>query len=197
MTTSFKQYYAGKQKVINQKLKTLLNHRKVPKRLKEAMNYSLNAGGKRLRPVLCLMVDDVLRGQFDTHHSKDIYRLALALECVHTYSLIHDDLPSMDDDDLRRGKPTCHIKYDEATAILAGDSLLTFAFGSLGELENVKPVKLLQNLILTLTSSSGAEGMAGGQMLDIEADGKNNGAKKKINIRALKKIHELKNRRLN
>ena len=190
---NFKQYYKSKQDTVNRQLKKLFVGKKIPKRLKEAIHYSLHAGGKRLRSVLCLMVDDVLRKQFHPNHHPDIYRLALSLECIHTYSLIHDDLPSMDNDDLRRGKPTCHIQYDEATATLAGDSLLTLAFELYGELEKVKSIEVLKKLVLTLSSSSGAEGMVGGQMLDIEAGESNvlNRPKHKL-LADLRKIHMLK-----
>ncbi|MFW5639672.1 MAG: polyprenyl synthetase family protein, partial [Thermodesulfobacteriota bacterium] len=97
-------------------------------RLVSAMRYSLTAGGKRLRPILCLAAAEAVGGD-----SADALPAACALELIHTYSLIHDDLPAMDDDDLRRGKPTCHKAFDEATAVLAGDGLLTLAFQILSE----------------------------------------------------------------
>ena len=100
----------------------------IPARLSEAMRYSLLAGGKRLRPVLCLAVARACAPDRAEELSRALLPFAAGLEMIHTYSLIHDDLPAMDDDDLRRGKPTCHKAYDEATAILAGDALLTNAF---------------------------------------------------------------------
>ncbi|MBL8994588.1 MAG: polyprenyl synthetase family protein, partial [Spirochaetia bacterium] len=130
------------------------------------MTYSLTAGGKRVRPALVLMTDDLLAGKWQARHSPDILRIATALECVHTYSLIHDDLPAMDDDDLRRGKPTCHVRYGEATAILAGDGLLTFAFELIGRLEKNRATAL--DLVLTLAGNAGVGGMVGGQELDME-----------------------------
>ena len=187
---NFKKYYQSKQDLVNRELRRLFAGKKIPRRLRQAASYSLNAGGKRLRSVLCLMVDDVLSAKFDDGHHADVLRLALSLECIHTYSLIHDDLPSMDDDDLRRGQPTCHIQYDEATAILAGDSLLTFAFELYGGLEKVKSLEGLKKLILTISRAAGAEGMAGGQMLDVEADGGPSGTPMKL--AELRKIHTLK-----
>ncbi len=103
------------------------------RRVVEAMRYSLLAGGKRLRPVLCLAAAEAVGGPNAT--AADVDRACAAIECVHTYSLIHDDLPAMDDDDLRRGKPTCHRAFDEATAILAGDALQVLAFEMLCEAE--------------------------------------------------------------
>jgi geranylgeranyl pyrophosphate synthase len=147
------------------------------------MNYSLLAGGKRIRPVIVLMVDDLLAGKIQKRYSADVLSIAVALECVHTYSLIHDDLPAMDDDDLRRGLPTCHIKFDEATAILAGDALLTFAFEKISSLKNKKN---LAELIHVFAKLSGAYGMVGGQMLDLE------GENKKLSLASLKEIHKRK-----
>jgi len=135
----------------------------------ESMRYSLFAGGKRIRPVLCLAVSEAL------HVDPTPYlQLACSLECIHTYSLIHDDLPAMDNDDLRRGKPTNHKVFGEAAAILAGDSLLTFAFellaasgpaGSLSSAERLRIIALIARAI-------GPLGMVGGQSLDIDSEGK-------------------------
>ena len=180
---SFEFYFSAKQKLINQKLNDLLD-KKTPYLLKRAVNHSLRAGGKRLRSVLVLMVDDLFRQQFNNRHSKDILNVALSLECIHTYSLIHDDLPSMDDDDLRRGKPTCHIKFGEATAILAGDALLTLAFELIGRLQTSSNV--LREIIQFLAKSAGASGMVGGQILDVQNEDK------KLNLSQMKKIHQLK-----
>lgn len=131
-----------------------------PSRLHGAMRYSLGAGGKRLRPVLLLATADL----FDPE--EDPVPAAVALECVHTYSLVHDDLPGMDDSSLRRGKPTCHTHFDEATAILAGDALLTYAFELLGKHYRHTPA-LGNALIRDLSIASGSRRLIGGQMEDL------------------------------
>jgi geranylgeranyl diphosphate synthase type II len=132
-------------------------------RLAEAMRYSLEAGGKRVRPVLCILACEAVGGT-----SAQALPGALALEYVHTYSLIHDDLPAMDDDDLRRGRPTNHKIYGEGHAILAGDALLTEAFGVLASAD-LDPVRRAEALKL-LAEGSGWRGMAGGQALDLEGE---------------------------
>ncbi len=156
-------------------LKACLTAPSIPERLRLAMRYSLLAGGKRLRPALCLSTAELcgLPGE-------KILPFAAALEFIHTYSLIHDDLPAMDDDDLRRGKPSCHRAFDEATAILAGDALLTDAFGlmaSVGESTEeasgpaVPPARVI-TAIAELVRAAGSSGMVGGQMIDMECTGK-------------------------
>jgi geranylgeranyl diphosphate synthase type II len=135
-----------------------------PSRLAEAMRYSLMAGGKRLRPVLCLAFADAIAKQsVSLAPAEDA---ACALEYIHTYSLIHDDLPSMDNDDMRRGRPTCHKVYGEAMAILAGDALLTESFSLLASGSEPVRVALCRELAL----AAGASGMVGGQVLDIAED---------------------------
>ena len=134
-----------------------------PRRLEEAMRYSVEAGGKRLRPVLVLMACEACGGNVD-----DAVPAAVAIEMIHTYSLIHDDLPAMDDDDLRRGRPTNHKQFDEATAILAGDGLLTLAFDVLAR--NIQPAEVAISCVADLASAAGVEGMVGGQMADLEAE---------------------------
>jgi farnesyl diphosphate synthase len=136
-----------------------------PPRLLEAMRYSLLGGGKRLRPILALMAAEACGGDPNA-----AMPAACALEMVHTYSLIHDDLPAMDDDDLRRGRATCHKAFDEATAILAGDGLLTLAFDILADPETHPSADIRVALCLGLARASGLGGMVGGQMLDIEAE---------------------------
>jgi geranylgeranyl pyrophosphate synthase len=136
----------------------------VAPRLDEAVAYSLLAGGKRLRPILCLWVHDAEGGA----RGESVWRCALALEMLHTYSLIHDDLPAMDDDDLRRGQPSCHRRFDEATAILAGDALQTEAFELLGAIE---PAELAAICVLRLARAAGRRGMAAGQQWDLEGVG--------------------------
>ncbi|MDF1681574.1 polyprenyl synthetase family protein [Ponticaulis sp.] len=130
--------------------------------LMRAMRYASLATGKRLRPFYVLTFGSL----FDAPE-KSLMRTAAALECVHTYSLIHDDLPCMDDDDLRRGQPTVHKKFDEATAVLAGDALLTLAFEILASPETHPDAHVRCKLIEKLTKASGAQGMVGGQMIDM------------------------------
>ena len=140
------------------------------KRLFQAMRYSTFAGGKRLRPCLVLAGADLF-GVPRAH----ALPTAAAIEMVHTYSLVHDDLPAMDNDDLRRGQPTCHKKFDEATAILTGDSLLTLAFEAVAASSGHPDPAVRADLVHALAIAAGAEGMAGGQMIDLEAE-KRNGA---------------------
>ena len=136
-----------------------------PRRLADAMAYSLLDGGKRLRPVLCLALADASRSQSAAAGAL-AEDAAWALECVHTYSLIHDDLPAMDDDSLRRGRPTSHVAHGEAVAILAGDALLTDAFTILAS--GPEPVRA--QLCAELAVAAGSGGMVGGQVLDIADD---------------------------
>lgn len=139
-----------------------------PSRLHEAMRYSLQAGGKRLRPVLVLATAELFGNS-----SFDPLPAAVAIECLHTYSLIHDDLPCMDNDDLRRGRPTAHRQFDEATALLAGDALLTHAFALLAEAYASHPA-LSHALIRELADAGGSRRLIGGQMEDLLAEKKNN-----------------------
>jgi geranylgeranyl pyrophosphate synthase len=134
----------------------------VPARLHEAMRYSMQAGGKRLRPVLVLSAAEI----FDRGSQPDPLPAAIAVECIHTYSLIHDDLPCMDNDDLRRGRPTCHRAFDEATALLAGDALLTHAFTLMAGHYGAFP-GLATGLVRRLAEASGSRQLIGGQMLDL------------------------------
>ncbi len=136
-----------------------------PARLMQAMRHGALNGGKRLRPFLVVESAALFSVEGDA-----VLRVAAALECVHCYSLVHDDLPAMDDDDLRRGVPTVHKAFDEATAILAGDSLLTEAFAILADAETDLPAATKVELIGTLAVAAGAGGMAGGQALDLDAE---------------------------
>jgi geranylgeranyl diphosphate synthase type II len=145
-----------------------------PPRLVEAMAYSLFAGGKRLRPGLALGACEMLSGD-----DSPALPAACAIEMIHTYSLIHDDLPAMDDDDLRRGQPTCHVKFGESTAILAGDTLMTMAFDVLAETNRT-------DVIREIARASGVNGMAGGQILDLEAEDT------PVDLAGLQAIHRLK-----
>jgi geranylgeranyl diphosphate synthase type II len=151
--------------------------------LEEAMRYSLLAGGKRIRPVLALATASALGRTPST-----VLPLAAALELIHTYSLIHDDLPAMDDDDLRRGRPTCHVKYGEAVAILAGDGLYAEAFRHLLHEQEAEPKQLLE-AAAELAAATGVNGMVGGQFIDVRGlvpDGEV----------TLRRLHELKTGRL-
>jgi geranylgeranyl pyrophosphate synthase len=137
-----------------------------PTRLHEAMRYSVLDGGKRIRPMLCYAAGEALGIE-----AARLDRPAAAVELIHAYSLIHDDLPAMDDDELRRGRPTCHRAFDEATAILAGDALQTLAFETLAEATEL-PAAARVAMVATLAQASGSRGMAGGQALDLAAEGK-------------------------
>ncbi|MGG4494434.1 polyprenyl synthetase family protein [Brevibacillus reuszeri] len=181
---TFQAYLKEKISYIENNLVPALEQQGVPSALYESMKYSLMAGGKRLRPMLVLAVLEAL--------DKPIERgipFAVALEMIHTYSLIHDDLPAMDDDDLRRGKPTNHKVFGEATAILAGDALLTRAFSLIaeqyGERADVSASTTVK-LIAELGKRAGATGMVGGQMADIE------GETKQLNLEQLEFIHRHK-----
>jgi geranylgeranyl diphosphate synthase type II len=136
-----------------------------PPRLAEAMRYSVLAGGKRLRPLLAMLAAEASGAD-----PAEALPVACALEMVHTYSLIHDDLPAMDDDDLRRGRPTCHKAFDEATAILAGDALLTLAFELIARL--TRPPEVAMQCVRALAGGAGPIGMVGGQMADLLAEGR-------------------------
>ena len=151
----------------------------------ETLRYSLFAGGKRIRPILCLASARMVSANTETDTS--VLPIACALECIHTYSLIHDDLPAMDNDDLRRGKPTNHAVYGEAPAILAGDSLQCFAFDLLSNQDNDRiPAKDRLKIISVISKAAGPVGMAGGQYLDVVNEGK------EISYDLLRTIHRSK-----
>ena len=176
-------YFAEKIERINAALESILKTTERPDRLLEAMTYSLMAGGKRFRSVLCVAAAEAVGGNLE-----DVLPAACALEMVHTYSLIHDDLPAMDDDDLRRGQPTCHKAFDEATAILAGDALLTLAFQTLSSIaagSDQQAVKWLR-VIQLISHAAGYCGMIQGQMLDIASEGT------QLTLNKLKSMHRLK-----
>jgi geranylgeranyl diphosphate synthase type II len=138
-------------------------------RLLAAMRHSLMSGGKRLRPLLVLMAAEACGGEADAAMPAAAIPAAVAIEMVHTYSLIHDDLPAMDDDDLRRGQPACHVAFDEATAILAGDALLTLAFEVIGS--GVEPGERAARCCTVLAQAAGPLGMVAGQVDDLAAEG--------------------------
>ena len=168
---------------VNRELERLFPAHPQSSRLRAAMAYSISAGGKRVRPALCLAAAETV-GTSD----RDVTQAAAAIEMVHTYSLIHDDLPAMDDDTLRRGKPTCHVAFDEATAILAGDGLLTFAFETLAgaALASGKDSGIWLRVIQSLAAAAGPRGMIEGQMRDIAAE------KESPGVRELEQMHALK-----
>jgi len=152
-----------------------------PTRLHEAIRWSLFAGGKRIRPALVIAT-----GRAFGADDKKLITTAAAIELIHAYSLVHDDLPSMDDDDLRRGRPTCHKKFDEATAILAGDVMQTLAFGAIAS-DSSLPAELRAELISMISAAAGTpSGMVSGQQLDLDAEGA------EISVADLENIHHQK-----
>ncbi len=159
-------YLSEQKQKVEQALPLYIERLQAPKVLKEAMNYSLEAGGKRIRPLLLLSTLKAFKQDEEMGIS-----VACAIEMIHTYSLIHDDLPSMDNDHLRRGKPTNHVVFGEANAILAGDALLTYSFQLISEMDNRVPATTKLALITELVKAAGAEGMVGGQVADIEGEG--------------------------
>ena len=179
-----KAYLEERRNLVNRALEAYLPAVRGPAfRVVQAMHYSLFVGGKRLRPILCLAAAEAVGGD-----PGEALPVACALEMIHTYSLIHDDLPAMDDDDLRRGQPTCHKKFGEATAILAGDGLLTEAFHTLAaeapRFEGREAVLL--EVTELLARAAGYQGMVGGQMLDLMAEGR------QVTLKELETIHRLK-----
>lgn len=173
-------YLATQTKLVEQALnKALPTTRTQPSVLHEAMRHSMFAGGKRLRPILTLAATEACEGD-----TKAALSLAAAVECVHTFSLIHDDLPCMDDDDLRRGVPTCHVVYGEANALLAGDALVALAF----ELTASHPGTSHYTtgaMVSELAHTAGSRWLIGGQVLDLQAEGDPG----KVNPAMLRKIH--------
>lgn len=172
----FAERYKNKvEKQMSQSIEQL----KAPTIIKEAMDYSLQAGGKRIRPILLFATI----AAFEKDPVIGLYP-ATAIEMIHTYSLIHDDLPSMDDDDLRRGKPTNHIKFGDAIAILAGDALLTYSFETITNIPNeLASAETKLAIIRLLSQAAGAEGMVSGQVEDIQAEGKT------VTIEQLEHVH--------
>lgn len=168
------------KRVVEQAMQELIDSSEMPRRLRDAMAYSLEAGGKRIRPALVYAVLETYGMSLERGRE-----VAASLEMVHTYSLIHDDLPAMDDDDLRRGRPTNHRQFDEATAILAGDALLTDAFRILTQM----PLSALDivEIIRIFGLAAGSSGMVGGQLDDMLAEKRNN-----VTLEELQSIHERK-----
>jgi len=181
-TNQLSEYATIIKNALKQQLKTenFNEYGLAPEKLLAAMRHGSLNGGKRLRPFLLTETAAI----FDVS-PKITLDAALAIEMVHCYSLIHDDLPSMDDDDMRRGQASVHKKFNEATAILAGDNLLTFAFEIIATSKNYSP-KLKNNLIIELAKASGAGGMVGGQMLDLDAENQTLSENEINNIQAMK-----------
>jgi geranylgeranyl diphosphate synthase type II len=176
-------YLTEKIKRINAALESILKTSDRPDRILEAMTYSLMAEGKRIRSVLCLAAAEAVGGDLE-----DVLPAACALEMIHTYSLIHDDLPAMDDDAMRRGQATCHTAFDEATAILAGDALLTLAFQTLSSIEigNDQQAAKWLHVIQLISHAAGYCGLIQGQMLDMGSEGN------QLTLNELKSLHRLK-----
>ena len=176
---NFQEYIKKKREIVNQALDRFLpDENKEPESLHQAMRYSVFAGGKRLRPILAMASFEAVGGR-----GRGILPVACALEMIHTYSLIHDDLPCMDDDDLRRGKPTLHKVYGEGVAVLAGDALHALAFELLLQSKNPQ-------VVLEVAKAIGTEGMIGGQVKDLEAEGK------KVSLKQVEYIHTHKTGKL-
>jgi len=176
-----KRYLVARQKEVDRALNRFLPAESVaPATIHKAMRYSLFAGGKRLRPILCLAAAEACGGK-----SAAAIPYACAVECIHTYSLIHDDLPSMDNDDLRRGRPTCHKVFGDAIAILAGDALLTVAFEIV---TRARPVSRydLREILREITVAAGSRKLIAGQVADLEAEGRT------LSREQVRSIHENK-----
>lgn len=187
MSFDLKAYLKDCQALVQQTLESSLPKKETfPLKIHEAMRYSLFAGGKRIRPILCMAASEACEGG-----RREVIPVACALEMIHTFSLIHDDLPAMDDDNFRRGVPTCHKVFGEAIAILAGDALVTQAFLILGRMgiSHSNPTRVLE-VIHDIAEATGSIGMVGGQIIDLESE------KKQIDLDALRKLHELKTGKL-
>ncbi len=176
-----KRYLVARQKEVDRALDRFLPKESTPPAtIHKAMRYSLFAGGKRLRPILCLAAAEACGGEI-----RPALPLACAVECIHTYSLIHDDLPSMDNDDLRRGRPTCHKVFGEGIAILAGDALLTIAFEIAATVQLPRRYAL-PDVFSEIASAAGSRKLIAGQVADLEAEGRS------LNRAQLRYIHENK-----
>jgi geranylgeranyl diphosphate synthase, type II len=181
VSMNLKTYLSSRQRIIDRALDHFLPRDTTkPATIHKAMRYSLFAGGKRLRPILCLAAAEACGGKLD--HALP---LACAIECIHTYSLVHDDLPSMDNDDLRRGRPTCHKVFGEGIAVLAGDALLTIAFEIVSRARSTSRYDT-SILLREVAVAAGSQKLIAGQVADLEAEGK------KANRAQLRYIHENK-----
>ncbi|HWM26625.1 MAG TPA: farnesyl diphosphate synthase [Chthoniobacterales bacterium] len=176
-----KPYLVARQKEVDRALDRFLPKESTPPAtIHQAMRYSLFAGGKRLRPILCLATAEACGGKISA-----ALPLACAIECIHTYSLVHDDLPSMDNDDLRRGRATCHKVFGDGIAILAGDALLTIAFEIAAKVKATKRYDL-REIFREIATAAGSQKLIAGQVADLEAEGR------RINRAQLRYIHENK-----
>jgi len=182
MNSELKVFFARARPAIDAALDALLpSENASPQRIHQAMRYSTLDGGKRIRPCLCVAAFAAYKKDW-----KPVLPIASAIELIHSYSLIHDDLPAMDDDDVRRGKPSCHKQFDEATAILAGDALLTLAFEALSKPKEFPGDRLLR-VVAVLSAAAGTPGgMVAGQVMDLETEGK------QVSGDQLSAIHRLK-----
>ena len=180
MVNSFSKVIDRLQKRSNEQLVRCLDQAKAPEKLSEAMRYSVVNGGKRIRPILVYLTAEALGADLRLADKP-----ATALELIHAYSLVHDDLPAMDDDDFRRGKPSCHKQYDEATAILAGDALQTLAFQVIADADKLSPTIKIA-LISDLAKAVGVDGMVSGQALDLSHENND------VDLKELKHMHDLK-----
>ena len=185
-----REYLEDKKKIVEGNLKELLGNyeNKYPEKLSEAMEYAVMNGGKRIRPILMYMVCDLFEKNNCKSYDK-IKEIAIALEFIHCYSLVHDDLPAMDNDDYRRGKLTVHKKYNEAIGVLVGDVLLTEAFGIIANSKSLGAKNKIE-IISKLSEYAGFFGMVGGQFVDMESENK------KVEIDTLKYIHAHKTGKL-
>jgi len=178
---NIKAYLRSRQKKIDRALERYLPGENArPPTIHKAMRYSLFAGGKRLRPILCLAAAETCGGKIG-----NALPLACALECIHTYSLVHDDLPSMDNDDFRRGRPTCHKVFGDGIAVLAGDGLLTIAFEIVSRAKTPRHYDM-SILLREIAMAAGSQKLIAGQVADLEAEGRN------IDMMGLRYIHENK-----
>ena len=185
MHSSLKSYLSAHRKTVDSAIGKFLPATRVrPATVHEAMRYSMFAGGKRLRPILTLAAAEACGGEIEPALPS-----AAAVECIHTYSLIHDDLPCMDDDDVRRGMPTSHVKFGEGVAVLAGDALLTIAFKILAKTVPIaKSRYTVADFVADLADTAGSRKLIGGQILDLEGEGEN----VKLTPAQLRYIHESK-----
>jgi len=176
-------YLLSKRKQVDREIDKIIDQTTNSSVIVSAMRHSLMAEGKRIRPILCIAASQAVSGE-----TEDVIRVACALEMIHTYSLIHDDLPALDNDDLRRGRPTCHIAFDEATAILTGDALLTLAFEVLSSIEPNSKNNALKwlRVINIIAKASGYKGMIEGQIKDIASEGN------PLGLEDLEQMHALK-----
>ena len=177
--SDIKSYVNKQAELISSKLETVLSQNMLSVVL-DAMNYSVSNGGKRIRPILAIEFAKICNGDIDV-----ALNFGCAVEMIHTYSLIHDDLPCMDNDDMRRGKPSCHIAFGEDNALLAGDALLTEAFGLMATSKNASDKNIVR-AVLYLSSFAGINGMIGGQVLDLQFE------KTKPTIEEILKMYSLK-----